>query len=236
MRLLYVPCLVAGCFELPEDEARHAVKSLRASVGDKFRLIDGKGGAADGVVVEVGKRSCAVEVVSIEREARTEPKLTMIVSPTKQTDRFEWFLEKAVEIGVDRVIPVFTSRSERKVEKHERWDKVLVSAMKQSQRTWLPELSKACHLEEALESLSEDVFCVAHCMPSLEGGEKKHLLHALSKGHSACVAIGPEGDFTEEEVRLMISKGGVEISLGENRLRTETAAISAVTYFRALQV
>jgi 16S rRNA (uracil1498-N3)-methyltransferase len=235
VRLLYVPNLIEGCIELPEDEARHAVKALRAREGDTFRLIDGRGGAADGVIVEVGKRSCVVEVLTVERAVRPQPTLTMIVSPTKQTDRFEWFLEKAVEIGVDRVIPVFTSRSERKVEKHERWEKVLVSAMKQSQRTWLPELSRACPLEEALESLDDSSLLVAHCMSSVDGGEKKHLLHALQKGKRACIAIGPEGDFNEEEVALMLSKGGVEISLGESRLRTETAAIAAVAYFRALQ-
>ena len=224
-----------GCFELPEDEARHAVKALRASVGDSFKLIDGRGGSAEAVVVEIGKRSCTVEVISIERDSPSTPSLTMIVSPTKQTDRFEWFLEKAVEIGVDKIIPVFTSRSERKVEKHERWEKVLVSAMKQSQRTWLPELSKACSLEEAMELVGDSMLCVAHCMSSIEGGEKKHLLHTVEKGHSACIAIGPEGDFTEDEAKLMIAKGGVEISLGESRLRTETAAIAAVTYFRAIQ-
>ena len=126
-----MPNLQKGCFELPEDEARHAIKVLRARVGDSFHLIDGKGGFADATIVEVGKRNCVVDVAEIQHEAETTAKLTMIVSPTKQTDRFEWFLEKAVEIGVDRVIPVWTTRSERKVEKHDRWQKVLMSAMKQ---------------------------------------------------------------------------------------------------------
>jgi 16S rRNA (uracil1498-N3)-methyltransferase len=235
VRSLYVPNLNVGRFELPDDEARHAIKALRAHVGDKFLLIDGKGNYADGKILEVLKRTCIIEVAKLNSKPAPTPSLTIIVCPTKQTDRFEWFLEKAVEIGVDRVIPVWCKRSERRVEKFDRWSKVLVSAMKQSRRTWLPVLEPACSLDVALELVEEsEKLCVAHCMPSFEG-DKKHLLHALAKDQSACIAIGPEGDFTEEEVRIMMEKGGVEISLGDSRLRTETAALSAVTYFRALQ-
>jgi len=235
VRSLYVPNLSVGCFEMPEDEARHAIKALRAKIGDKFLLIDGKGNYADVEILEILKRTCLVEVADINSDVANKPSLTMIVCPTKQTERFEWFLEKAVEIGVDRVIPVWCKRSERKVEKFDRWNKVLVSAMKQSMRTWLPVLESACTLEEALELVGEtEKLCIAHCMSPLDG-VKNHLLKELSKNESACVAIGPEGDFTDDEVRLMIEKGGVEISLGDSRLRTETAALSAVTYFRALQ-
>tara|TARA_B000000532_G_scaffold198574_1_gene164897 strand:- start:651 stop:1355 length:705 start_codon:yes stop_codon:yes gene_type:complete len=234
VRLLYVPNLQKGCFELPEDEARHAIKVLRARVGDSFHLIDGKGGFADATIVEVGKRNCVVDVAEIQHEVETTAKLTMIVSPTKQTDRFEWFLEKAVEIGVDRVIPVWTTRSERKVEKHDRWQKVLVSAMKQSGRSWLPVLESAVSFEEAVEMCEGNLY-IAHCMEAIEGS-KTHLLKALKAGESASIAIGPEGDFTREEVKLALDKGALEISLGDSRLRTETAGIVAVTYFRSVQL
>jgi len=229
-----VPNLQKGCFELPEDEARHAIKVLRARVGDSFHLIDGKGGFADATIVEVGKRNCVVDVAEIQHEVETTAKLTMIVSPTKQTDRFEWFLEKAVEIGVDRVIPVWTTRSERKVEKHDRWQKVLVSAMKQSGRSWLPVLESAVSFEEAVEMCEGNLY-IAHCMEAIEGS-KTHLLKALKAGESASIAIGPEGDFTREEVKLALDKGALEISLGDSRLRTETAGIVAVTYFRSVQL
>ena len=229
-----MPNLQKGCFELPEDEARHAIKVLRARVGDSFHLIDGKGGFADATIVEVGKRNCVVDVAEIQHEAETTAKLTMIVSPTKQTDRFEWFLEKAVEIGVDRVIPVWTTRSERKVEKHYRWQKVLVSAMKQSGRSWLPVLESAVSFEEAVEMCEGNLY-IAHCMEAIEGS-KTHLLKALKAGESASIAIGPEGDFTREEVELALDKGALEISLGDSRLRTETAGIVAVTYFRSVQL
>ncbi len=233
MRLLYVPNLQNGFFELPEDEVRHAIKVLRARVGDFFHLIDGKGGFADATIVEIGKRNCVVEVAEIQHEAEPTAKLTMIVSPTKQTDRFEWFLEKAVEIGVDRVIPVWTTRSERKVEKHDRWQKVLISAMKQSGRSWLPILESAVSFEEAVDMCEGKVY-IAHCMDALVGS-KTHLLKALKSGESACIAIGPEGDFTREEVELAVDKEALEISLGDSRLRTETAGIVAVTYFRSVQ-
>ena len=230
MRLLYVPNLHVGSFELPEDEARHAIKVLRARVGDVFQLIDGKGGSADACIVEAGKRNCIVEVKEVVQTPKPSPKLTLLVSPTKQTERFEWFLEKAVEIGVDRIIPVWTSRSERKVEKHQRWQKVIVSAMKQSGRSWLTTLEEACSLEEVIAKAESPIY-IAHCME----GEKVHLLNSIKRNTDACIAIGPEGDFTGEEVELALGKGGVEISLGESRLRTETAAIVATTYFRALQ-
>ena len=230
MRLLYVPELQTGSFELPEDEARHAIKVLRARVGDSFQLIDGKGGSADAEIVEVGKRNCLVRVEEIVQTPKPSPSLTMLVSPTKQTERFEWFLEKAVEIGVDRIIPVWTTRSERKVEKHDRWLKVIVSAMKQSGRSWLPLLESACSFEDAVKSVETPVL-IAHCMES----KKTHLLSAVEPAEDACIAIGPEGDFTSEEVEFTLKNGGVEISLGDSRLRTETAAIVATTYFRSLQ-
>lgn len=230
MRLLYVPELQVGSFELPEDEANHAIKVLRARVGDIFQLIDGKGSSADAEIVEIGKRNCLMQVDEVVQTPSPSPSLTMLVSPTKQTERFEWFLEKAVEIGVDRIVPVWTTRSERKVEKHDRWLKVLVSAMKQSGRSWLPILDTACSFEDALKSVGAPVL-IAHCMES----EKTHLLSALQPAENACIAIGPEGDFTPEEVELALKNGGIEISLGDSRLRTETAAIVATTYFRALQ-
>ena len=232
MRLLYVPNLIVGNIELPEEESRHAIKVLRARVGDTFKLIDGKGGSANAEISEVGKRYCIVSVNEIQHSPENSPKLTLLVSPTKQTERFEWFLEKAVEIGVDRIIPVWTSRSERKVEKHERWNKVIVSAMKQSGRSWLPVLENACSFDKVVKLVNQPIL-IAHCIESLDT-EKPHLLSALKPDEDACIAIGPEGDFTSEEVELALKNGGIEISLGKSRLRTETAAIVATTYFRAL--
>jgi 16S rRNA (uracil1498-N3)-methyltransferase len=203
--------------------------------------MDGKGGTAEGVIIDLDKRSCIMEVGEISRESLPQLGLTMIVAPTKKTERFEWFLEKATEIGVERIYPVFTSRSESKTAKFDRWSKVLISAMKQSKRTWLPELKPAMALIDAVREISDSPhlsknFFVAHCMDAVSLGEKTHLLKAIIPGESTCIAIGPEGDFTSEEVQEMLNSGAKEITLGDMRLRSETAAIVAVTFFAARQV
>jgi len=239
MSSLYVPNLKEGLINLPDDEARHAVTVLRAKVGFSYVLVDGKGGIADGEIIEISKKICILKVGKVSQENRPSFGLTMIVAPTKKTERFEWFLEKATEIGVDRIYPVFTSRSERRIEKFERWNKILVSAMKQSKRSWLPELMASDELEKTINKVRQDAstqLLIAHCMESLAGNKKVHLLKALSKGESAVIAIGPEGDFTCEEVQMMLSHGGSEITLGEMRLRTETAALTAVAFFNASQI
>ena len=241
MRSLFIPDLKEGVLHLPKEEARHAVKVLRAKVGFSYALMDGKGGTAEGVIINLEKRSCVMEVGEISRESLPQLGLTMIVAPTKKTERFEWFLEKATEIGVDRIYPVFTSRSESKIEKFDRWNKVLISAMKQSKRTWLPELKPAMALIDAVREISDSAnlsknFFVAHCMDSVSSGEKPYLLKAIIPSESTCIAIGPEGDFTSEEVQEMLHSGAKEITLGDMRLRAETAAIVAVTLFAARQV
>ena len=225
-----MPDLREGHFELPDEESRHAIKVLRAKSGDKFLLTNGKGYSATAEVVGLDKRNCTLFVGDMLFHAFKKPELKMMVCPTKNTDRFEWFLEKAVEIGVSEIIPVWSNRSERKVEKYDRWNKVLASALKQSQRFYLPKLHKAVKLNEAITSgVAGSNLLVAHCMPAING--KEHLLHTLKKDEDACIAIGPEGDFTEEEVKAMLENGAMEISLGDSRLRTETAAVVAVTYF-----
>jgi len=241
MRSLFIPNLKEGVMHLSQEETRHAVKSLRAKVGYTYALVDGKGGSAPGVITALDKRSCVMEVGEVTREPRPSFGLSMIVSPTKKSDRFEWFLEKATEIGIEKIYPAFTSRSEGTIEKFDRWNKVLIAAMKQSKRTWLPELQPAMELGEVLAEFSGSPttsknFFVAHCMDALASDEKTHLFNAIIPGESSCIAIGPEGDFTSEEVNQMIQMGAQEISLGDQRLRTETAAIVAVTFFSARQV
>ena len=241
MRSLFIPILKEGILHLPEEETRHAVKVLRAKIGFSYALMDGQGGTAEGVIVELNKHSCVMEVGEVSRESRPKLGLTMIVAPTKKTERFEWFLEKATEIGVKTIYPVITSRSECKAAKFDRWNKVLISAMKQSKRTWLPELMPEMALMDAVREISASPhlakhLLVAHCMDSVSLSEKTHLLNALTPGESACIAIGPEGDFSSEEVKEMLDSGAKEITLGDMRLRTETAAIVAVTFFAARQV
>ena len=241
MRSLFIRNLKEGVLNLPEEETRHAVKVLRAKIGFSYTLKDGQGGTAEGVIIDLAKRSCVMQVGKVSRELRPKLGLTMIVAPTKKTERFEWFLEKATEIGVERIYPVLTSRSESKTEKFERWNKVIISAMKQSKRTWLPELKPAMPLIDAVREILDSPclaknFFVAHCMDSVSLSGKTHLLKALVPGKSSCIAIGPEGDFTSEEVEEMLNSGAKEITLGDMRLRAETAAVVSVTFFAARQV
>ena len=225
MRLFYAPS-VDPVHTLDSDESKHLVRVLRATVGDRIGLVDGKGHRYEGILTEADKRRCVVSTELVETQPAPEFPLTLVIAPTKSTDRFEWLLEKAMEYGVRKIQPVWTERSERKTEKAERWEKILISALKQSQQLWLTELAPAMawqdwlHSEEARTSAGY----IAHC----ERGEKQHLFDAVSTTDSCWVAIGPEGDFTVPEIDAARALGASAVSLGEQRLRTETAGLAAI--------
>ena len=168
MHTCHQPDLVQGLNELSEEEALHVSRVLRMKQGAQVRLVDGHGKVATGVVVDVGKKSVRVEAEEVIVEASRPQGLSLVVSPTKQSDRFEWLIEKATELGVDKIIPVWTQRSERRLDKHARWQKVVVSATKQCQRIWMPVLAEACNVSDLFEShpeLLNQRGAVAHCMP-----------------------------------------------------------------------
>ena len=202
------------------------VRVLRAAVGDRIGLVDGQGHRYEGVLTEADKRRCVISTELVETQQAPKFPLTLVIAPTKGTDRFEWLLEKAMEYGVRKIQPVWTERSERKTEKAERWEKILISALKQSQQLWLTELAPAMawqdwlHSEEARTSAGY----IAHCEP----GEKQHLFDAVSTTESCWVAIGPEGDFTVPEIDTACALGASAVSLGDQRLRTETAGLAAI--------
>jgi 16S rRNA (uracil1498-N3)-methyltransferase len=218
---------------LPEDEALHVVRVLRMGEGDRVRLIDGRGSHALGTLVDVGKRMASVTIEEVHHEETRPQGLTLLVAPTKATDRFEWLLEKATELGVEAIVPVWTQRSERRVDKHERWTKVLVAATKQCQRLWMPTLAEAEPLQDALARLTKEVpLAVAHCMEELSNApDRTSWVDWQRSHHQAVLAIGPEGDFTPEEVEAMVGLGAQPVHLGALRLRTETAGMAAVAQF-----
>ena len=218
---------------LPEDEALHVVRVLRMGEGDRVRLIDGRGSHALGTLVDVGKRKASVTIEEVHHEETRPQGLTLLVAPTKATDRFEWLLEKATELGVEAVVPVWTQRSERRVDKHERWTKVIVAATKQCQRLWMPTLAEAEPLQDALARLTKEVpLAVAHCMEELSNApDRTSWVDWQRSHHQAVLAIGPEGDFTPEEVEAMVGLGAQPVHLGALRLRTETAGMAAVAQF-----
>ena len=233
MQLFYVPDISEGHFELPAEEARHAVQVLRKRVGDQLDIVDGRGGWYQAEITATGKRNCTVSVTLLRREEQRAPQRTvMAVSPTKSNDRFEWFLEKATEIGVDQIIPLLCQRTERPKIRLDRYEKVLVAAMKQSLQAWLPDLQPLTSLTDFLATIQvEQAAYIGWCDDSINSP----LASNFEPGKDVVMLIGPEGDFTPEEVAAARAAGCLPVTLGPNRLRTETAAVVATQTIALLQ-
>lgn len=224
MWLFYTPD-IQDDMQLPEEEAGHCIRVLRMKEGDRIRLTDGKGCFYDAVISTVSGKRCFVH---IEKKEEQKPlwsgHLHIAVAPTKLMDRNEWFVEKAVEIGVDEITFLKTDHSERDVIKMERVEKIAVSAMKQSQKATLPLLNGMTSLRSFVERGFDGDKYIAHCEP----GDKILLQDAVVRGHNSLVLVGPEGDFSPLEIEMALKAGFKPISLGPSRLRTETAALVAV--------
>ena len=220
---------------MTEQETAHVSRVLRMKKGDAVRLIDGRGAVATGVLVEVERKSVTVAVKALSRQVDRPQGLVLVVSPTKSSDRFEWLLEKATELGVESIIPIWTHRSTRRTSKHERWSKVIQAATKQCLRTWMPVLHQACPLSELTQIhpwLMDRPGAVAHCMETVPNVENR-MPWAQWQGDKdvAWLAIGPEGDFESAEVEMLTKQGATPVHLGSLRLRTETAGMAAVAQF-----
>ncbi len=226
MQLFYAPEILGPTWVMSEAESRHAVRVLRLTEGSRLHVTDGRGNMYEAEVVVASPKECQVRIVEAvaEYEGR-KYKLVMGVAPTKNLERWEWFVEKATEVGVDVVVPLECTNSERRVLKTERSEKVAVEAMKQSLKAYLPEIEPMTPLRKVLEQPFEGVKLIAHCRP---GSERTGIEEALRRGEDAMILIGPEGDFTAEEVAMAEANGFKAISLGQSRLRTETAALTAV--------
>lgn len=223
MHVFYSDSISGKQIVLSREESTHAIKVLRLQSGDEAIVLDGKGHRYQARYEDMHQKQCFFSVQSVEDVPRRPIQLTMAVAPTKQIDRFEWFLEKATEIGIERIVPMICQHSERKVVKTERSQKVLIAAMKQSRTAWLPEISEPIPYRQFLAEKKVGDLYLAHCYKP-----KLPHLHSVSVSDSATVLIGPEGDFSTDEVQQAMDSGFKEISLGQNRLRTETAALVAV--------
>lgn len=226
MQLFFSKNIKNGIAQLDEVEARHAVQVLRKQVGDAMQLTDGEGRLYEGTIIEVGKKNCLIGINSTIEAYNERPfKLHIAIAPTKNIDRFEWFLEKATEIGITEITPLICKRSEREVIKWERLNGVLLSAMKQSLKAYLPKLNEAIDFQEFMKKyFSEGQNFIGHC---IENAEKQLLSRMYKKGKNSVILIGPEGDFTEGEIAMALSKNFKAVSLGDSRLRTETAGVVA---------
>lgn len=207
---------------LSQEESHHAVKVLRLRPGQQVVVTDGQGKWFEGELAEANARACVVNITRREEQAARPFRLHMAVAPTKNIDRFEWFLEKATECGIDEITPVFCENSERNIIKPERLEKVLVAATKQSLRAYLPVLNPPLKLQDFFKKEIQSTKLIAHC----GNGERNTLQNVYEPGQDAVVLIGPEGDFSENEVQSALEAGYKPITLGQHRLRTETAALA----------
>jgi 16S rRNA (uracil1498-N3)-methyltransferase len=223
MTLFYVPNL-ASEHVLPEEESLHAVKVLRLKVGDELVVVDGVGGYHIAKITLPHPKRCAFELIESQFEfGKRDYKLHIAIAPTKNMDRLEWFVEKATEIGIDEITPIICRFSERKMVKAERLEKIIVSAAKQSVKAYFPKLNPQCTFDELIKNHQATQKFIAHCYDS----EKIQLKTEIIPTKDILVLIGPEGDFSKDEVEKAIKSGYLPVSLGESRLRTETAGVVA---------
>lgn len=235
VRFFYDP-LMNG--ELPAEEAHHATKVLRLGVGDELMLVDGKGCFYRASITAATGHRCTYRIEETQpQQPAWKGHIHLAMAPTKLMDRVEWFAEKATEIGFDELTFLDTQFSERKVVKEERIDKILVSAMKQSHKAWLPKLNGMTRFKDFVSQEREGDKFICHCYEEIneelkikneELKNKPFLFDLLRPGVPSTVLIGPEGDFSIDEVKLAIAHGYQGVTLGRSRLRTETAALVAV--------
>ena len=236
MHRFYCPD-IADTLTLGEEDSKHCVKVLRMGEGDTIEVVDGKGNLYTCRITMAHPKRSAIEV----QDKQFHPphwghEIVLGVAPTKNLDRIEWLVEKCVEMGVDRIIPLRCHNSERTVLKTERLKKIMVSAMKQSLKATLPQLDEMTLLGQVIAQSGNGTRCIAYCDELLPRQERHTLADVYKPGGDVMVLIGPEGDFSPEEVQAARDAGFLPVTLGESRLRTETAGMMAVAAIHALDM
>lgn len=223
MHWFYAEHIDEGLYIFDPQESKHAVKVLRLQKGDEIVLTNGKGSVFRARIEDDHMKKCTAAIFSEEQSERKTYEVHIAVAPTKNISRFEWFLEKATEIGIDEIAPMICEHSERVNLRTDRLQKIIITAMKQSQQAWLPKLNKPVTFDEFLNKNHQAQKFIAYV-------DKTHdqlLQNIIERNQDTLILIGPEGDFSQEEIKKAISSGFTPISLGKNRLRTETAALVA---------
>ena len=225
MQLFYTPLIQTDNYTLDEQESKHCVKVLRMKEGDILHLTDGSGNIFMAEITLANPKACSLKIIERNPDFEKRPfYLHIAIAPTKNIDRFEWFLEKATEIGIDEITPLITENSERKQVNHERLERIIISAMKQSIKAYKPKINELQTFDKFTNSYDgKTAAFIAHCYEE----EKQDLKTAYKKNTDALILIGPEGDFSPEEVKTAIEKKLTPVSLGQSRLRTETAGVVA---------
>jgi len=225
MQLFFNPNIdeTTESFSFDKEESRHIIKVLRKKDADILHVTNGSGLLFETQITLASDNKCIVEVLKITNAEKPKFHLHLAVAPTKMNDRFEWFLEKATEIGIQEITPIFCDRSERKVINRDRFEKIILSAMKQCNETFLPKLNEAISFKEFIKQKQNGLQLIAHC----EETDKKSLKEVLKPNEDVTILIGPEGDFSEKEIALALENNYKPVALGNTRLRTETAAVVA---------
>lgn len=209
---------------LDEDTSKHVTGVLRMKVGESLLLTDGKGTKATAVITDDHRKRCAVNIIHRENEERKSGGVTIAISLVKAAARFEWFLEKATEMGVREIIPLICQRSEKEKFREERLQQIITSAMLQSQQVWMPRLHAPTQFDKIITDTNKQHRFIAHCLPQ----QKASLAQMdIKENETSVMLIGPEGDFTETEIEAALQKGFIPVALGNTRLRTETAGMVA---------
>lgn len=232
MHLFFTPDISSSIYTLSEDESKHCIRVLRLTFGDKIQLIDGLGGFYEAEIIDNNPKKCTVSIIKSSKEVgKRNHYLHIAIAPTKNMERLEWFIEKATEIGIDEISLINCQNNERTIVKTERLHKVAVSAIKQSIKAYLPKINEVISFKNFIDFNKKfnGLKLIAHCINIGETSinNKPHIKTLLSTPQNILILIGPEGDFTLEEVKFAMENEFAEVSLGESRLRTETAAIYA---------
>lgn len=224
----YIEKLTTQPVVLNEETSKHIVQVLRMQNGEQLQLTDGKCNLFTCEIIDNNRKRCAVTIKETVHTKPQTPNISIAISLLKNSGRFEWFLEKATEIGVAEIIPLICTRTEKIAFKHERMNSILISAMLQSQQTYLPQLHEPVKFNEAISKATQQQKFIAHC----EDENKKVQLSTIKQFNNAAILIGPEGDFTKEEIALALKNNFTPVALGDTRLRTETAGVVAATLLR----
>ena len=226
MHIFYTPDIASNNYTLNQEESKHCSKVLRLIAGDIVYLIDGRGGFYKAEITETGKKQVKLSVISKQEEYnKRNHYLHIAVAPTKNIERIEWFLEKATEVGIDEITLIICERSERKAVNKDRLKKIIISAIKQSVCAYHPKINDLVCFKHFIKQLKDNPVSkfIAHC----QQGEKLSLSKQIMPHHSYLILIGPEGDFSPSEINIALKAGYKPVTLGNTRLRTETAALAA---------
>lgn len=225
MQIFYAPEIDGDVYTLDENESKHIIRVLRMTKGTAVKLIDGKGNLYEGIIENPDQKECTIKIISVIRDfEKRNYRLHMAISPLKNPERFEWFVEKSVEIGVDEITPLICRNTEKPGIKKERVSNIIISAMKQSLKPVRTLLNEPCKFNDFILNHSGSICMIAHCNSSFR---RTGISDVYSKGKDAVLLIGPEGDFDGEEIISAVAKGFKPVHLGPSRLRTETAGIAA---------